>query len=61
MNVPNLYTGIPQEEGPELVCQAYDKFTIKNKRNPNTLPKGNAWLKVTEHSFQVPMPNSPLL
>ena len=29
VDVKNLHTNIPQEEGPELVCQAYDKFTTK--------------------------------
>ena len=42
MNILNLYKNIPHE-GPALVYQAYDKFTIKINAIP-TLTKGNAWL-----------------
>ena len=53
MAVTSLYTNILQDEGITIVCEAYDRY----HNNSPSIP--SHYLKVAEHSFQEPMPNSP--
>ena len=42
MDVTSLYTNIPQNEGIDTVCKAYDNFYKENSPHTDTLPPRNA-------------------
>ena len=52
MDVTSLYTNIPQEEGIETVCKAYDKFYKKDTPIPTHILREMIRLVLQENSFQ---------
>ena len=52
MEVTSLYTNIPQEEGIETVCKAYDKFYKKDTPIPTHILREMIRLVLQENSFQ---------
>ncbi|XP_068704894.1 uncharacterized protein [Montipora foliosa] len=52
MDVSSLYTNIPQEEGTEIVCKAYDSFHNKNPPIPTRFLREMLGLILNENSFQ---------
>ena len=50
MNISSLYTNIPQEEGTEIVCKAYDSF--RNPLVPTRFLREMLGLILNENSFQ---------
>ena len=51
MDISSLYTNIPQEEGTEIVCKAYDSFRNYNPPVPRFL-REMLGLILNENSFQ---------
>ena len=52
MDVSSLYTNIPQEEGTEIVCKAYDSFHNYNPPIPTLFLREMLGLILNENSFQ---------
>ena len=52
MDVSSLYTNIPQEEGTEIVCKAYDSFHNYNPSIPTRFLREMLGLILNENSFQ---------
>ena len=52
MDVTNLYTNIPQEEGIQTICKAYDAFYKNKPPIPTNLLERALRLILTENSFQ---------
>ena len=52
MDVSSLYTNIPQEEGTEIVCKAYDSFHNYNPPIPTRFLGEMLGLILNENSFQ---------
>ena len=52
MHVSSLYTNIPQEEGTEIVCKAYDSFHNYNPPIPTHFLREMLGLVLNENSFQ---------
>ena len=52
MDVSSLYTNIPQEEGTEIVCKAYDSFHNYNPPIPTRFLREMLGLILNENSFQ---------
>ena len=52
MDVTNLYTNIPQEEGIHIVCTAYDNFHKNNPPIPTKYLREMLRLILKENSFQ---------
>ena len=52
MDVPSLYTNIPQEEGIDSVCTAYDNFHKNNPPIPTKYLREMLRLILKENSFQ---------
>ena len=52
MDVTSLYTNIPQEEGIDTVCRAYEIFYRNEPPTPTQLPKRALRLILQENSFQ---------
>ena len=48
----SLYTNIPQEEGTEIVCKAYDSFHNYNPPTPTRFLREMLGLILNENSFQ---------
>ena len=51
MDISTLYTNIPQEEGTEIVCKAYDSFHKYNPPIPTRFLREMLGLNVNENSF----------
>jgi len=51
MDVSSLYTNIPQEEGTEIVCKAYETFQLMILRSQHYL-RDMLGLILTENSFE---------
>ena len=52
MNVTSLYTNIPQEEGINTVCKAYETFYKNDTPIPTNSLRGLLRLILQENSFQ---------
>ena len=52
MDVSNLYTNIPQEEGTDIVCKAYEKFHNHNPTIATRYLREMLGLILKENSFQ---------
>ena len=52
MDVTRLYTNIPQEEGIDIVCIAYDNFLKSNPPIPTKYLREMLRLILKENSFQ---------
>ena len=52
MDVSSLYTNIPQEQGTEIVCKAYDSFHNYNPPIPTSFLREMLGLILNENSFQ---------
>ena len=52
MDVTSLYTNIPQEEGINIVCKAYEKFYKHNTPIPTLYLREILGLILNENSFQ---------
>ena len=52
MDVTSLYTNIPQKEGIEVVCKAYEKFYSNNPPIPTRFLNEMLGLILKENSFQ---------
>ena len=52
MDVSSLYTNIPQEEGTEIVCKAYDSFHNYKPPIPTRFLRQMLGLILNENSFQ---------
>ena len=52
MDVSSLYTNIPQQEGTEIVCKAYDSFHDCNTPIPTRFLREMLGLILNENSFQ---------
>ena len=52
IDVSSLYTNIPQEEGTEIVCKAYDSFHNYNPPIPTRFLREMLGLILNENSFQ---------
>jgi len=52
MDVRSLYTNVPQEEGIETVCKAYDAFHQEETPIPTEYLKRTLKLILQENSFQ---------
>ena len=52
MDVSSLYTNIPEEEGTEIVCKAYDSFHNYNPPIPTRFLREMLGLILNENSFQ---------
>ena len=52
MDVSSLYTNIPQEEGTEIVCKAYDSFHNYNPPIPTRFLREMLRLILNEKSFK---------
>ena len=52
MDVSSLYTNIPQQEGTEIVCKAYDSFHNYNPPIPTRFLREMLGLILNENSFQ---------
>ena len=52
MDVTSLYTNIPQEEGTQTVCRAYETFYVNNPPIPTPLLEQSLRLILQENSFQ---------
>ena len=52
MDVSSLYTNIPQEEGTEIVCKAYDSFHNYDPPIPTRFLREMLGLILNENSFQ---------
>ena len=51
MHVTSLYTDIPQEQGMQIVCAAYDKFYKSNPPIPNRLILEGDSFKITNKRY----------
>jgi len=52
MDVASLYTNIPQEEGVQTVCRAYETFYVNKPPIPTPLLEQSLRLILQENSFQ---------
>ena len=52
MDVASLYTNIPQEQGMQIVCAAYDKFYKSNPPIPTGCLRGMLRLILEDNTFK---------